>query len=112
MPTGIWRPYRVASLGGHKYFASLIDDLTRKSWLICMKSRDELYIKLSEWESVISLQMKEKVATYRCDNAKEYQKIEKNVHDAGTRMEYTTAHTPQRQSTDEIIEERNSFQVP
>ena len=34
------------------------------------------------------------MANYRCDNAKEYQKIEKNVHDAGTRMEFTTVYTP------------------
>ena len=46
--TDIWGPYRVASLGGHKYFVSLIDDLTRKSWLICSKTRGELHAKLKE----------------------------------------------------------------
>lgn len=60
-----------------------------------MKTRDELYAKLNEWESVISLEIGEKVATYKCDNAKEYQKVEKNVHDVGTRMEFTTAYTPE-----------------
>ena len=93
--TDIWGPYRVASLGGHKHFVSLIDDLTRKSWLICLKTRGELHAKLKEWESVVSLETGEKVTTYRCDNAKEYQKVEKNVHDAGTRMEFTTAYTPE-----------------
>ena len=71
------------SIGGHVYFESLIDDLTRKSWLIPMKSRKEIYHYISEWQTAISLQTGKKVAIYRCDNAKEYQKFESLVRKDG-----------------------------
>ena len=93
--TDIWGPYRVSSIEGHAYFVSLIDDLTRKSWLICLKSRKEIYQKISEWQTAIGLQSGEKVAIYRCDNAREYQKFEKQIHAEGIRMEYATAYTPE-----------------
>ena len=35
----IWGPYRVLSIGGNACFLFLIDDLTRKSWFFCKKSR-------------------------------------------------------------------------
>ena len=101
--TDVWGPYRVTSLGGHRYFVSLIDDLSRKSWLFCLRSRSEIYTKISEWETSTNLQMGEKVAIYRCDNAKEYQKFERLIHDAGTRMEYTTAYTPEENGVAERL---------
>ena len=91
----VWGPYREVSIGGHRYFVSLIDDLTRRSWLLCMRSRREIYEKIGEWQTAIGLQTGEKVAIYRCDNAKEYQKFERIIHADGVRMEYTTAYTPE-----------------
>ena len=70
--TDIWGPYRVPSIGGHVYFVSLIDDLTRKSWFIPMKSWKKIYHHISKWQTAISLQTGEKVAIYRCDNTKKY----------------------------------------
>lgn len=93
--TDVWGPYRVLSIGVHSYFLSLLDDLTRKSWLIPMKFRKEIYRHVSEWETAIGLQTGEKVAIYQCNNAKEYQRFEKLVHDNGTRIEYTPAYTPE-----------------
>lgn len=94
--TDIWGPYRVRSLGGNAYFVSLIDDFTRRSWLVCIKIRKDIYRKITEWQTATELQVGEKVAIYRCDNAKEYQKLERLIYEKGTRMEYTTAYTPEQ----------------
>lgn len=74
---------------------SLIDDLTRKPWLFCMKTRRDIHQTISEWQAAIGLQTGEKVAIYRCDNAREYQKFESMVHADGIRTEYTMAYTPE-----------------
>lgn len=41
--TDIWGFYWTPSLGKHLYFLSLIDDYTRKSWLICLKTWQAIY---------------------------------------------------------------------
>lgn len=92
----IWGPYRTCSLGGHIYFISLIDDHTRKSWLICLQSRKDLYKFVNEWMKVVELDSGEKVTLFRCDNAKEYQKFEQLVRSEGIQMEYTTPYTPEQ----------------
>lgn len=74
--TDMWGPYRVPSIGGNIYFLSLIDDLMRKSWLICMKSQKEIFQRMSEWQTATYLQSSEKVALYHCENAREYQRFE------------------------------------
>lgn len=94
--TDVWGPYQVSSIGGHTYFVSLLDNLTRKSWLIPMKFWKEIYQHISKQQTAIGLQTGEKVAIYRCDNAKEYQKFETLVRNNRTQMEYTTAYTPEK----------------
>lgn len=94
--TDIWGPYQTHSLGGHIYFISLIDDHTWKSWLICLKSRKDLYRFVNDWMKVVELDSGEKVTVFRCDNAKEYQKFEQLVQAEGVRMEYTTPYTPEQ----------------
>ena len=89
-------PYRVNTLGGHRYFVSCIDDFTRKSWTICLKSRREIYSKISEWQQQVELETGEKVKLYRCDNAKEYQKLEELIRPGGVKMKSTTPYTPEQ----------------
>ena len=38
-----WGPSHVESLGGHKYCVSFIDDFSRMTWLIIMKSKGEAF---------------------------------------------------------------------
>ena len=33
----IWRPVKTASLGGHRYFVSFIDNLSRHCWIYLMR---------------------------------------------------------------------------
>ena len=38
-----WGPYHVADLNGNWYFFSITDEATGKSWIVLLKTRDEIY---------------------------------------------------------------------
>lgn len=107
--TDVWAPFKTPSLGGNRYFLSLIDDLTRKSWISCMKARSDVYQKFQQWRDAINLETGETAATLRSDNAREYQKLEKMVQTQGTKMEFTTAYTPERIRNISMITIKASF---
>ena len=94
--TDVWGPYKKASLGGHTYFVSLIDDYTRKSWLFCMKSRADIYRIIKDWKAMVELEKGLKIIRFRADNAKEYKYLAEQLQPLGIRMEPTTAYTPQQ----------------
>ena len=94
--TDVWGPYNKASLGGHTYFVSLIDDYTRKSWLFCMKSRADIYRIIKDWKAMVELEKGLKIIRFRADNAKEYKYLAEQLQPLGIRMEPTTAYTPQQ----------------
>ena len=74
--TDIWGPFPIPSIAGSRYFLSLIDDMTRKSWIFCLRTRSEIYEKISSWNAEIKLEVGEGAASFRADNAKEYRKFE------------------------------------
>ena len=94
--TDIWGPYRTASLGGHSYFISLIDDFTRKSWLILLKNRRTIYGAIKEWMNVVEGEKNQQVIKFRCDNAKEYKKFMELIRPDGIRAEPTIPYTPEQ----------------
>lgn len=94
--TNVWGLYSIRSIGGNRYFLSLIDQLTRKSWIFCLKTRSEIYQKFSVWSAQIKLETGNEAAVFRSDNAREYRKFEDAVRSQGIKMEYTTAYTPEQ----------------
>ena len=94
--TDIWGPYRTASLGGHSYFISLIDDFTRKSWLILLKNQRTIYGAIKEWIDVVEREKNQQVIKFRCDNAKKYKKFMELIRPDGIRAEPTTPYTPEQ----------------
>ena len=91
--TDVWEPFRILSIGGNRYFLSLIDDLTRKSWIFCLKTRSDIYEKINVWLAEIKLKTDEGAAAFRSDNAKEYRRLEEAVRSREIKMKYTTAYT-------------------
>lgn len=48
------------SLSGKKYFLSVIDDKTRKVWLMFMKTKDETFDKFCEWKDWLKTKLTRK----------------------------------------------------
>jgi hypothetical protein len=38
----IWGPYSTATLHGHKYFLTIVDDFSRFTWLVLLKGKREV----------------------------------------------------------------------
>lgn len=44
----LWGPASNASLSGSRYFLTLIDDFSRKSWIFFLKTKDQAFEKFKE----------------------------------------------------------------
>ncbi|XP_073273290.1 uncharacterized mitochondrial protein AtMg00300-like [Primulina huaijiensis] len=49
----LWGASRTASLGGAKYFMSIIDDYSRKVWVYILKGKDEAFKSFKEWKALV-----------------------------------------------------------
>ncbi|GJX70172.1 transposable element [Tanacetum coccineum] len=56
-----WGPSRVPSLGGARYFLSIIDDFSRMTWVFMMKHKSEAFEKFKHWKILIENQTGRKI---------------------------------------------------
>jgi hypothetical protein len=72
-------PFRVESLGGARYLMSIIDVLTRYSWLFFFKNKSEAFDFFKLWiESELSND--DSIHIFRTDNGGEYKSNEFNIY--------------------------------
>lgn len=45
----IWGPAQTQSIGGGRYFLTIIDDHSRKIWVYVMREKSEPFAKFKEW---------------------------------------------------------------
>ena len=45
----VWGPAKTASLGGHRYFVSFVDSLSRHCWIYPMRQRSDALDMLVKW---------------------------------------------------------------
>ncbi|KAE9592424.1 putative RNA-directed DNA polymerase [Lupinus albus] len=67
----IWGPYAVPSIFGQKYFLTLVDDYSRFTWIILMKSKAETRVNLIKFISYIETQFSTKLKCLKSDNGVE-----------------------------------------
>ena len=67
-----WRPFRVASIGCHKYFVSIIDDYSRMTSVIMMKHKSEALKNFNQWKVLVENQVERKIKRLRTDNGPEF----------------------------------------
>lgn len=94
-------PARVTSLGGAKYFLSIIDDYSKRVWVYILKSKDEAFEKFKEWKSLVENQSEKKVKKLRTDNGLEFCSgwFNKFCKDHGIARHLTVPGTPQQNGT-------------
>ena len=61
-------PIRVQSWGGSKYMFVLVDDFSRKSWVILLKNKGEAGDRLKEWKALVENERGLKLGRLRTDN--------------------------------------------
>lgn len=100
-----WGPYKVNSLGGSRYFFTITDDYTRKSWVWVSDTHKaaDLYPKFMHWKACVEAECGEPLYAVRCDNAKEFGVLENVLRPWGVVLEYTTYYTPEQNGVAERL---------
>jgi hypothetical protein len=102
--TDFWGPFIIPTPSGARYILTFTDDFTRKSWIYLVKARTELYEKFSEWQIRVERQCNEKLQRIRCDNAREYQALARDLQQRnGVIVEFTTPYTPEQNGVAERL---------
>lgn len=64
----IWGPISTQSVHGHKYFLTIIDEHSRFTWIICLKSKAEVATHVKTFITRIETRHKATPKTIRSDN--------------------------------------------
>ncbi|KAL4029866.1 hypothetical protein IC575_008094 [Cucumis melo] len=94
----LWGPTKEVSMGGSRYFISIIDDFSRKVWIYPLKQKDEAFGKFLEWKKQVENQTGRKVKYLRTDNGLEFvnNKFNQFCKSEGITRHFTVTYTPQQ----------------
>jgi transposase InsO family protein len=89
---------------GARYILTFTNDYSRKAWVFLVKARTDLYEVFKEWRAEVE-RGDSKLQGIRCDNAGEYQYLERQLKlkSTGIRFEYTTPYTPEQNGVAERL---------
>ena len=91
----IWGPFSVASVHGHRYFLTVIDDFSRHTWVFLMKNKSETRFILDNFVIYIWNQFNRCIKIMRTDNGSEFNY--KELYDKFDIMHQTSCvETPQQ----------------
>ena len=68
-------PIRLQSWGGSKYMFVLVDDFSRKSWVMLLKNKGEAGDRLKEWKALVETERGLKLGRLRTDNGGEFTSV-------------------------------------
>ncbi|GBN71268.1 Retrovirus-related Pol polyprotein from transposon TNT 1-94 [Araneus ventricosus] len=93
----LWGPAPVNSLGGSKYFLSIIDDFSRKIDVFTLKSKSEVFSIFKEYLSRVQRELGKKLKSVRTDNGMEFchKDFETFLKDLGNKIERASFYTPE-----------------
>ena len=65
-------PIKELSWGGARYIFVLVDDISRKSWVILLKQKLDVEARLGEWKVLVEAKSGEKLQRFRTNNGGEF----------------------------------------
>eukprot|EP00253_Pinus_taeda_P008132 PITA_08132 len=94
---------KVSSLGGSHYYATFIDDASRKTWIYCIKNKSDVYDTFKKWKALVEIETGKKLKCLRSDNGGEYcsKEFDRYCSEYGIRREKTVPRTPQENGVSE-----------
>ena len=89
---------QTTSLSGYSYYASFIDDYSKKTWIYFLKKKDEVFERFKEFKALIENLSEKKIKILRSDNGGEFTSYEFNYFckEAGIKRELTFPYNPQQ----------------
>lgn len=68
----LWGFTQELSLGGARYFVSIVDDYSIWVWIYTLKQKDQVCEKFKEWKALVENQIGKKIKKLKTDNGLEY----------------------------------------
>ena len=99
-------PFRVNSLGGHRFFVTFIDDFSRKTWVFFLSHKSQVLDKFRQFVHLVETSTGKRVQTLRTDNGGEFTSTAFSDFCAskGISRELPPPYTPERNG---VAERRN-----
>jgi transposase InsO family protein len=84
----------VARVQGNRNFIEIVDNYTRKTWVLSIRHKSDAPSALETWRKEVELATKKKTKTVRTDNGSELKKTFKAwKEEYGVRIEFTVHYT-------------------
>ena len=99
----LWGPAQVDTIGGRRYFLSIIDHYSRKVWVHLLRTKDEAFENFKNWKILVEKQSGFKVKCLRTDNGLEFcnKEFDQFCQQEGIKRHLTVPGTPQQNGTAE-----------
>lgn len=92
----LWGPFSTISTLGHKYFLTLVDDCTRYTWVIFLKTKDQTKTSLISFIAYIENQFHTSLKFLRSNNGTEFLAVTKFISSKGIIHQKSCVQTPQQ----------------
>ena len=91
-------PMQTTSLSKYVYYASFIDNYSRKTWIYFLKKKDEVFERFKEFKALVENLSERKIKILRSDNGREFTSNEFNdfCKEVGIKRELTIPYNPQQ----------------
>nr|GLL25232.1 uncharacterized protein LOC109182622 [Ipomoea trifida] len=93
----IWGPYKVATIHGHHYFLTILDDHNRAVWVYLMKAKSEVRSLIIQFCNLVENQFGTTVKCIRSDNGLEFN-LQDYFSQKGIIHQTSCIYTPQQNS--------------
>ena len=99
-------PIKTRSLAGSSYYATFIDDYSRKVWVYFMKAKSEVFDHFKKFKNQVEKETGQYIKCLRLDGGGEYFSHEFNrfLDNQGIKRQFTCRYTPQQNG---VAEQKN-----
>lgn len=91
-------PMETTSLGGSKYFMTLIDDFSRKVFVYFLEGKDQAKDTIQEFKALVETQTGKRIKSIRTDNGREFvnRGLQRYLRESGIRHQLTVPYSPEQ----------------
>jgi len=68
----LWGLFSTATVHGHKYFLTIVDDFSRFTWLVLLKGKHEAMRQVNNFAAYVETQFNAKIKVLCSDNGLEF----------------------------------------
>jgi transposase InsO family protein len=102
----LFGPSTYDTLGGRRYGFVIVDDYSRYTWVLLLKSKDETHKFFTKFAKQVERTFEEVIKTIRTNNGSKFKNyaMEDFMGEAGIKHEFSALYTPQQNG---MVERKN-----